>query len=98
MKSLVINLKKQGPPSYLTALARFILSIVPILVVGYGSAAENPVVTVTGMALLVLAVLPVFFSKRKQTLYDLLTKVVIIEFEPTYKKNEAVSKVDSLKG
>lgn len=87
VKSFAINLKKQGPPSYLTAMVRFILSVVPIMVLGYGSAAENTVITLTGLALLIISILPAFFSKRKQTLYDLLTKVVIIEFEPADNKN-----------
>jgi uncharacterized RDD family membrane protein YckC len=96
VKSFVINLKKQGPPSYLTALARFILSVAPIIVMGYGSAVENPAVTLTGMALLVLAVVPVFFSKRNQTLYDLLTKVVVIEFEQA--ENQDVTTPDAKNG
>ena len=83
VKSFSINLKNQSPPTYVVALARFILSIPPILAIGYGSAAKNTTIIIMGLALLALAVVPVFFSKRRQTLYDLLTNVVIIEFEPT---------------
>lgn len=87
VKSFAINLTTQSPPTYLAALARFILSIAPILVMGYGSAVENTAITLTGMALLALAVVPIFFSKRKQTLYDLLANVVIIGFEPIENKD-----------
>lgn len=87
VKSFSVNLKKQGPPSYLTALVRFILSVAPIMVMSYGLAAENTVITSAGLTLIIISILPVFFSKKKQTLYDLLTKIVIIEFEPTDNKN-----------
>ncbi len=87
VKSYAIDLKTQSPPTYLVALGRFTLSILPILVVGYGSAVKSPTTTLTGIALLAIVIVPVFFSKRKQTLYDHLTNVIIIEFEPTNNKN-----------
>jgi uncharacterized RDD family membrane protein YckC len=92
VKSYAINLRKNAPPSYLTSFARFIISVLPIMVLGYGSAAENPAVTLTGMALLVLTVVPIFYSKRKQTLYDFMTNVVVIEFEQT--ENQDVTTPD----
>lgn len=96
VKSYAINLRKNAAPSYLTAFTRFIISVVPIMVMSYGSAVEKPAVTLTGVALLVLTVVPVFFSKRKQSLYDLMTNVVVIEFEQT--ENQDVTNLDDKNG
>lgn len=81
VKSYTIRLKTQPPPSYFMALGRFILSIIPILVMGYGSAIENPTITLVGITILLLNFAPIFFSKKRQTLYGLSINVVMIEFE-----------------
>ena len=87
VKSFTISLKTKSPPTYLWSLARLILSILPILLMGYGTAIENTTIRLIGVALLFLSFAPIYFSKRKQTLYDLLTNVVIIEIEQVDKKD-----------
>ena len=86
VKSFTVSLKTKSPPTYLWSLARLILSILPILLMGYGTAVESTAIRLIGMGLLLLSFAPIYFSKRKQTIYDLLTHVAIIEIEQVDKK------------